>query len=107
MKSGRVAIRFEIITEHPEELSREIITRFGHSATLVPARGMYSGKQTHMLICVVNKTQAAALAALVRSFPQSFAVMSQVGEVVGNFKHLSSDGREVAELLDSGDGKTL
>ena len=107
MKSGRVAIRFEIITEHPQELSKEIIHRFGHSATLVPAKGMYSGRDTSMLICVVNKTQAAALANLVRTFPQSFAVMSQVGEVVGNFKNLSSSGKEVASMLDSGDGKTL
>ena len=107
MKSGRVAIRFEIITEHPQELSNEIIHRFGHSATLVPAKGMYSGRDTSMLICVVNKTQAAALANLVRTFPQSFAVMSQVGEVVGNFKNLSSSGKEVASMLDSGDGKTL
>ena len=107
MKSGRVAIRFEIVTEHPQELSREIIQRFGHSATLVPAKGMYSGRDTSMLICVVNKTQAAALAKLVRTFPQSFAVMSQVGEVVGNFKNLSSSGKEVASMLDSGDGKTL
>ena len=107
MKSGRVAIRFEIVTEHPQELSNEIIHRFGHSATLVPAKGMYSGRDTSMLICVVNKTQAAALANLVRTFPQSFAVMSQVGEVVGNFKNLSSSGKEVASMLDSGDGKTL
>ena len=107
MKSGRVAIRFEIITEHPQELSSEIINRFHHSATLIPAKGMYSGKDTSVLICVVNKTQAAALANLVRTFPQSFAVMSQVGEVVGNFKNLSSSGKEVASMLDSGDGKTL
>lgn len=107
MKSGRTAIRFEIITEHPQELSSEIINRFHHSATLIPAKGMYSGKDTSVLICVVNKTQAAALANLVRSFPRSFAVMSQVGEVVGNFKNLSSSGKEVASMLDSGDGKTL
>ena len=107
MKSGREAIRFEIMTHHPQELAQEIIHRFGHSATLVPAKGMYSGRDTSMLICVVNKTQAAALANLVRTFPQSFAVMSQVGEVVGNFKNLSSSGKEVASMLDSGDGKTL
>ena len=107
MKSGRTAIRFEIVTEHPQELSQAIISRFGHSATLVPARGMYSGKDTSMLICVVNKTQAASLAALVREFPRSFAVMSQVAQVVGNFKNLSSSGKEVSAILDSGDGKTL
>ena len=107
MKSGRSAVRFEIVTDQPQALANEIIGRFHHSATLIPAKGMYSGRETNMLVCVVNKTQAAALAAIVKQFPHSFAVMSQVGQVVGNFKHLSREGKEVAELLDCGDGKTL
>ena len=107
MKSGRTAVRFEIMTPDPQELSREIIRRFGHSATLVPAKGMYSGKDTNLLICVVNRTQAPAMAALIRESTRSFAVMSQVGEVMGNFKHITASGKEVAPILDSGDGKTL
>lgn len=107
MKSGRSAVRFEIVTDQPRELARQIIDKFHHSATLIPAKGMYSGRETSVLVCVVNKTQAAALAAIIKQFPHSFAVMSQVGQVVGNFKHLSREGKEVAELLDCGDGKTL
>ena len=107
MKSGRSAVRFEIVTDQPQALANEIIGRFHHSATLIPAKGMYSGRETNMLVCVVNKTQAAALAAIIKQFPHSFAVMSQVGQVVGNFKNLSREGKEVAELLDCGDGKTL
>ena len=107
MKSGRTAVRFEIMTPDPQELSREIIRRFGHSATLVPAKGMYSGRDTNLLICVVNRTQAPAMAALIRESTRSFAVMSQVGEVMGNFKHISPSCKEVAPILDSGDGKTL
>ena len=107
MKSGRSAVRFEIVTDQPQALANEIIGRFHHSATLIPAKGMYSGRETNMLVCVVNKTQAAALAAIIKQFPHSFAVMSQVGQVVGNFKNLSREGKEIAELLDCGDGKTL
>ena len=107
MKSGRSAVRFEIVTDQPRELARQIIDKFHHSATLIPAKGMYSGRETNVLVCVVNKTQAAALAAIIKQFPHSFAVMSQVGQVVGNFKNLSREGKEVAELLDCGDGKTL
>lgn len=107
MKSGRSAVRFEIVTDHPRELARQIIDKFHHSATLIPAKGMYSGRETNVLVCVVNKTQAAALAAIIHQSPHAFAVMSQVGQVVGNFKHLSREGKEVAELLDCGDGKTL
>jgi len=107
MKSGREAICFEIITDFPEEISRDIIQKTHHSTTLVPAKGMYSGKETNMLICVVNKTQAAAVANICRSYPNTFAVMDPVGEVMGNFKNLSTSGKEVKEILDSGDGKTL
>ena len=60
-----------------------------------------------MLICVVNKTQAAAVIKIVRKYPYTFAVMDPVGEVVGNFKHMTDKGKEVVSVLDSGDGKTL
>ena len=44
MKSGREAICFEIITNSPQEVSRELIDRLHHTATFIPARGMYSGR---------------------------------------------------------------
>lgn len=106
-KSGREAICFEIITDYPEEITREIIQKTGHSTTMVPARGMYSGKETNMLICVVNKTQAAAVIDICRSYRNTFTIMDPVGQVVGNFKNMSEKGKEVVEMLDSGDGKTL
>ncbi len=107
MRAGREAICFEIITDYPQEVSREIIDKTHHSTTLIPAKGMYSGRETNMLICVVNKTQAAAVARICRSYPRTFAIMDPVSEVMGNFKNLSSDGKEVVEVLDAGDGKTL
>lgn len=107
MKSGREAICFEIITDFPNEISQEIIEKTNHSTTLIPARGMYSGRETNLLICVVNKTQAAKVVRICRSYPHTFAIMDPVGEVVGNFKKMSGDGKEVKEILDSGDSKTL
>ncbi len=106
-KSGRAAIRFEIITDHPEEISEAIITRLHHSATVIPGKGMYSGKQTNIVICVVNKTQIAKLSGIIQSYPNTFAVMSSVGEVMGNFKHMTGAGKEELVLLDSGDGKAV
>ncbi len=106
-KSGREAICFEIITDFPNEISQEIIEKTHHSTTLIPAKGMYSGRETNMLICVVNKTQAAIVSRIVRKYPYTFAVMDPVGEVVGNFKKLDDKGKVVTSVLDSGDGKTL
>lgn len=107
MKSGRSAIRCEIITDYPQEISAEIIHRLNHSATLIPGKGMYSGHETNLLICIVNKTQVAAVASIVREYPHTFAVMSGVNEVMGNFKRMDTHGKEEKAILDVGDGKTV
>lgn len=104
-KSGRAAVRFEIITDSPEIISQAIIEQLHHSATLLPAKGMYRGKETNVLICVVNKTQVAAVSAIVRSIPNTFAVMSQVNEVMGNFQHLDAHNNPEKEILDKADTK--
>ena len=106
-KSGREAICFEIITDFPNEISREIIEKTNHSTTLVPAKGMYSGHETNLLICVVNKPQAAVVIEICKGYPNTFTIMDPVGEVVGNFKKRTSDGKEEVSMLDAGDGKTL
>lgn len=107
MKSGRAAISFQIITDYPTEISREIIEKLHHSTTLIPAKGMYKGRETSVLLCVVNKTQAAALNQIIRRYPYTFAIVNPVSEILGNFKNLSQDGTEVREILDAGDGKTI
>ena len=101
-KSIRSAVRFEIITEDPKTISDAIINQLHHSATLLPGKGIYKGKETSVLICIVNKSQAATLTAIIRSCPNTFAITSQVGEVMGNFKRLNKRGNLEVELLDSG-----
>ena len=106
-KNGRSAVCFEIITDYPDEISDEIIYQLGHSSTLIPAKGMYAGRDTNLLICVVNKTQVAAVSRIVRKYPNTFAIMDPVSEVMGNFKRMDADGKEEKPLLDGGDGKAV
>ena len=68
---------------------------------------MYLGKKTNVLICFVNRSQTFAVAEIVRGFPGSFAVLSQVNEVYGNFKNLNKNGKAALELLDPGDGNLI
>ena len=107
MRSGRSAVRCEIITDYPEEISADIICKLHHSATLLPAKGMYSGRETNILVCIVNKTQLAALSAIIKEYPRTFAVMSSVNEVFGNFKRMDNRGNLEREFLDKGDGQTV
>ena len=78
-KSGRSAVRFEIITDYPKEIAGAIINRLHHSATLLPGKGMYLGRETNILICIVNRTQVAALSSIIKEYPHTFAAVSQVG----------------------------
>ena len=102
-KSSYSAVRFEIITKQPEQIHKAIVDMLHHSATLLPGRGLYKGEETSVLVCIVNNTQAAALSALLRTFPGTFATISQVDEVVGNFKRLDNQGNVKKQLLDIGD----
>ena len=106
-KNGRSAVRFEIITDYPEEISNEIINKLHHSATLLPGRGMYLNKEVSMLLVVVNNSQVTRLAQICRQYPNTFAIIDPVSEVMGNFKKIDTRGNEAIELLDSADGKAV
>ncbi len=103
-KNGRSAIRFEIVTECPDEIAADIIQKLHHTATLINGRGIYGGREKAVLICVVNRSQISTMNRIIRSHANTFAVISHVSEVMGNFKRLDSDGREERKYLDGGDG---
>lgn len=106
-KNGRSAIRFEIITDYPEEISNEIINKLHHSATLIPGRGMYLNKEVSMLFCIVNNSQVARLSQICRKYPNTFAIIDPVSEVMGNFKKYDTQGKPERVLLDGADGKAV
>ena len=78
------AREFRIITDKPEEMSEALMRELSRGVTAVPATGMYT-KLTHtMLICVVNRRQVATLRRVMKKVdPDSFAVMSNVSQVLG------------------------
>jgi len=106
-KNGRSAVRFEIITDYPEEISNAIIHKLHHSATLIPGRGMYLNKEVNMLFVIVNNNQVAKLAQICRQYPNTFAIIDPVSEVMGNFKKIDRSGKQEKQLLDAGDGKAV
>lgn len=96
------AIRCEIITEHPEEITERIIHQLHHTATLITGKGAYSGEEKSVLLCVVNPSQIAEVTRLVAEYPNSFVTFGRVTRVVGNFKHLDSHGKPETEFFDQG-----
>ena len=106
-KNGRSAVRFEIITDYPQEISDAIIHKLHHSATLIPGKGKYLNNEVNMLFVIVNNNQVAKLSAICKQYPNTFAIIDPVSEVMGNFKKIDSSGKQEKQLLDSGDGKAV
>lgn len=96
------AIRCEIVTEQGEELGRQIIEKLHHSVTRIPGKGLYTGKDKSVLVCILNPSQLNELAKLVNQFPGSFVTVSQVNTVMGNFVRLDSHNKPEKELFDPG-----
>ena len=85
LKGYKTALKFEVVTSYPEEISREIITNLKHSATVVKAQGMYTHEDKSLLICVINKHQIVDFEKIITKYPGTFAYISSVNETVGNF----------------------
>ena len=96
------AVRCEIITDRPEEISQRIIYELHHSATVLTGIGAYSGEEKTILLCIVNPAQVVELTKIVEQFPGSFVVMSSATKVMGNFKRLDSHGKLEKPLFDQG-----
>ena len=77
------ALKYEIITNQPEEVSKEIIEKLGRGVTMLHATGMYSHNERAMLICVIRKSQLAAFNRIMQSYPDTFAYLSKTSEVMG------------------------
>ena len=78
--------KFEIITNHPDEISQELLTRLHHGVTEIRVHGMYSDTDKYMLVCIINKRQIGEMMKILKKYPDTFASFEKVNEVFGNFK---------------------
>ncbi|MFR4086743.1 MAG: YitT family protein [Dysosmobacter sp.] len=84
LKGGKSAMKFEVVTRQPEELSRQLMQQLRHGVTVLQAEGMYSETPRSLLICVVNRHQVVRFQEILARFPDTFACVSSVNETWGN-----------------------
>jgi uncharacterized membrane-anchored protein YitT (DUF2179 family) len=82
----RNGYKFEIITDNPEEISKELIEDLGHGVTEIQVMGMYSHTEKYMLVCIIRKRQIGKMMKIIKRYPGTFANFSKVNEVFGRFK---------------------
>ena len=85
MQGAKSALKFEVITEHASEIAKEIIEELGHGVTITPAKGMFEHKDKNLLICVIKPRQIAKFQNIIKKYPETFAYVGSVNEIIGKF----------------------
>ena len=86
LKGFKEAVKFEIVTDRPEALSKALMDSLGHGVTELPAVGGFTHSNKTLLICEVNKHQIVQFQRIIQNYPGSFAYLSSVKETLGNFR---------------------
>lgn len=86
---SKSAIKFEIVTTKPQELSDAILKRLERGVTKLDAVGMYTDEPRAVLVCLIRRRQVSEFRKLIKAIdPDAFAYMSQASEVLGlGFPH--------------------
>lgn len=75
---------FFIISDHPQEIGREILSTLGRGVTVLKASGMYTGLDREVLLCIVDRSQVSKLKHMVHGIDKNaFVMVTTVHEVLG------------------------
>lgn len=81
---------FYIICNNPQGVGEKILQELGRGVTSFYGRGLYTGNQREVLLCVVNRVEVAKLKQLVYDMDdKAFIMVTTVHEVLGEgFKEI-------------------
>lgn len=73
-----------IISEHHEQISNRLLIELDRGVTELKGKGVYSGKDKSVLLCVVARTQIQQLKEIVHEIDKNaFMILADVKEVLG------------------------
>jgi len=81
MNNGKM---FYIFSERAEEIAKAVIEQISRGATIIKGKGVFTGQEREMLMCVVHRSEVAPLRRLVKEYdPHSFMVIAEAQEIFG------------------------
>lgn len=82
----RNGYKFEVITDKPDDIAAEILTKFRRGVTLLRAEGGYTHQEKRVLICIVRKREVGEFIKLLKKHQATFSYSCKVNEVFGKFE---------------------
>ncbi len=75
---------FTIICENPQGICQYINRELGHSATIIRAKGAYSGQEKYLVLVIVRRMEAVQLRRKIRELDSSaFMTITNTSEIIG------------------------
>lgn len=73
-----------IVTKHPQEIADRVIQELERTATILPAKGAYSGDPIDVVLCTVRKSEFVRLKRIIgQCDPSAFVMANETSEVLG------------------------
>ena len=73
-----------IVTKHPQEIADRVIADLERTATILPAKGAYSGEAVNVVLCTVRKSEFVRLKRIIgQCDPSAFVMVNETSEVLG------------------------
>ena len=85
LRTERYAIEVKVVTKTPEDIREKILYKYAHSATILSAKGMYSGEDYFMVVSVMNSRDIAGFINEMKEYPDTFIYFSDRVRVQGKF----------------------
>ncbi|PWM74927.1 MAG: hypothetical protein DBX59_02775 [Bacillota bacterium] len=85
LKGFSSALKAEIVTDKPEELTERLLSGTHHGVTEISVRGGYSHAEKTMIVCLINKRDLVTFKKILSEFENTFAYVSSVNDVYGRF----------------------
>lgn len=84
VEGGNAAKSAYIISEKADKISAEIMTSLKRGTTGIYGKGMYSNRDTTLILCVVTRNEIPELRSVVKGIDEkAFIILSDVREVFG------------------------
>jgi uncharacterized membrane-anchored protein YitT (DUF2179 family) len=81
---AKAAKALYVISDRHEQIAQKILTELGRGGTVLLGRGLYSGDEKSVILCVTSRKQAVMLKKLVWELDrEAFVIISDVREALG------------------------
>ncbi len=81
---GNAAKEIRIVSKNAESIAKQILTQFNRGVTGIQCRGMYTGRESLLIFCIISPRQLPGIIRFIKSHDkEAFVSVSDVREVLG------------------------